>query len=151
MPQSWRNQPLRKQAAEHAASDLSLTILEKLTYACGKTTATAVDHDWYVATALAVRDRIVDRWTESNSRVEAEQKKHVYYLSVEYLIGRLLLDALTNLQLEDETRDALAAFDAASRTRPTFNLARERARQLRAMLRTLPLNAAERLDGAGER
>ena len=47
--------------------------------------------------------------------------------------------------------NALAAFDAASRTRPTFNLARERARQLRAMLRTLPVNAAERLDGAGER
>ena len=43
--------------------------------------------------------------------------------------------------------NALAAFDAASRNRPTFNLARERARQLRAMLRTLPVNATERLHG----
>ena len=45
-------------------------------------------------------------------------------------------------------RNALAAFDAASRKRPTFNLARERARQLREMLRTLPANPIERLDGA---
>ena len=45
-------------------------------------------------------------------------------------------------------RSALAAFDAASRNRPTFNLARERARQLREMLRTLPANPIERLDGA---
>jgi tetratricopeptide (TPR) repeat protein len=45
-------------------------------------------------------------------------------------------------------RNALAAFDAASRNRPTFNLARERARQLREMLRTTPVTTIERLDGA---
>jgi starch phosphorylase len=110
MAQSWRNQPVRKRAADLAASELSQAILKNLTYSCGKSTATAVDHDWYVATALAVRERIVDQWIESNNRTEAAQQKQVYYLSVEYLIGRLLFDALTNLRMEDDTREALAAF-----------------------------------------
>ncbi|HZP78193.1 MAG TPA: glycogen/starch/alpha-glucan phosphorylase [Pseudolabrys sp.] len=83
-------------------------IVARLTYSAGKTIASAVDHDWFVATALAVRDRIVDRWVESNRRTEAEQGKQVYYLSVEYLIGRLLFDTLTNLRMLETAREALA-------------------------------------------
>ncbi len=44
---------------------LSSTVLEKLAYAVGKNPATASKHDWFIATALTVRDRIVERWMDS--------------------------------------------------------------------------------------
>ena len=42
---------------------------------------------------------------------EVERKKRVYYLSIEYLIGRLLFDTLTNLGLFEPIREALAGFE----------------------------------------
>src|SRR5260370_38841064 len=72
--------------------------------------SSACDHDWFVATALAARDRIIDGWLDSTRRTDAEQRKRVYYLSIEYLIGRLLFDALTNLCLMEPAREALRSF-----------------------------------------
>src|SRR5262249_14764669 len=72
------------------------SILAKLTYACGKDRADAQPRDWFVATAHALRDRVVDRWM-AGERGPAAPGKRVYLLSVEYLIGRLLGDALCNL------------------------------------------------------
>ena len=43
-------------------------ILAKLTYSIGKDPSAARDHDWFVATALAVRDRVVDRWMDVDPR-----------------------------------------------------------------------------------
>jgi starch phosphorylase len=82
-------------------------ILAKLTYAVGKDMRTATDHDWFMATALAVRDRIVDRWQDSTRAAVRDGRKRVYYLSLEFLIGRLLADALCNLGLTDVAREAL--------------------------------------------
>lgn len=91
--------------AATSARKLGKEILAELTYSVGRTPDTASDRDWFVATALAVRDRIVDRWiAEHNAAVP---KKRVYYLSLEFLIGRLLFDALNNLGLIEETREAL--------------------------------------------
>ncbi len=89
---------------------LRAAILAKLTYAVGKDPSSASDHDWFVATALAARDLIVDGWLESNRRADREPRKRVYYLSIEYLIGRLLFDALSNLRLIEPARAALATF-----------------------------------------
>jgi starch phosphorylase len=83
-------------------------IAAKLTYVIGKNTDTATPHDWYCATALAVRDRIVDIWSASKRETKRQHKKRVYYLSIEFLIGRLLLDTLTNLRLVDPVKRALA-------------------------------------------
>jgi len=83
-------------------------ILDKLTYAIGKDAIVAKDHDWLVATILALRDRIIDRWMESTRASYQAQSKRVYYLSVEYLIGRLLRDALCNLELNAPFQAALA-------------------------------------------
>ncbi len=83
-------------------------ILDKLTYAVGREAGSARDHDWFVATALAVRDRIVDRWTASTRETDSGQRKRVYYLSLEFLIGRLLSDTLGNLGLTEIAREALA-------------------------------------------
>jgi glycogen phosphorylase len=97
-------------ATARDTAELRDAILDKLTYACAKNATTASDHDWYVATVLAVRDRIVDRWMDADRRTERERKKRVYYLSVEYLIGRLLFDSLANLRLVEPARAALASF-----------------------------------------
>jgi glycogen phosphorylase len=87
---------------------LRAAILAKLTYAVGKDAAHAHDHDWYVATALAVRDQAVDPWINSTREVYARGQKRVYYLSLEFLIGRLLSEYLGNLELYEVCRAALA-------------------------------------------
>ncbi len=83
-------------------------IVAKLTYTVGKDPAHAQPHDWFMATAYAVRDRIIDRWMETTRRTYEESRKRVYYLSVEFLIGRLLFDALSNLDGVEPVREALA-------------------------------------------
>ena len=93
------------------AAELRDAILDKLTYSCSKTPSNAGPYDWYLATVLAVRDRIVDRWMESERATERKHGKRVYYLSLEFLIGRLLCDALSNLRLLATARAALASLD----------------------------------------
>ena len=61
-----------------------------------------------MAAALALRDRIVDRWLPSTRDDNAEKRKRVYYLSLEFLPGRLLLDSLNNAGLTEPMRLALA-------------------------------------------
>jgi starch phosphorylase len=82
-------------------------ILAKLTYAIGKDPAVAKRHDWLNATVLALRDRIIDRWMESTRAAYQAKAKRVYYLSLEFLIGRLLRDALNNLELNGAFTKAL--------------------------------------------
>jgi starch phosphorylase len=82
-------------------------ILEKLAYSIGKDPAVAKRHDWLNATVLALRDRIIDRWMESTRAAYQAKAKRVYYLSLEFLIGRLLRDALSNLELNDAFTKAL--------------------------------------------
>ena len=86
-------------------------ILQKLKYAVGKNAVAASTHDWFVATALAVRDEVVDRWVSSTTKTYRDDDKRVYYLSLEFLIGRLLFDALGNLEMTDTVREALAGLD----------------------------------------
>ncbi|MFL5198725.1 MAG: glycogen/starch/alpha-glucan phosphorylase [Microvirga sp.] len=83
-------------------------ILAKLTYSIGKDPSAARDHDWFAATALAVRDHVIDRWMDSTRATYQREQKRVYYFSLEFLIGRLLFEALGNLDLLDTAREALA-------------------------------------------
>ena len=78
---------------------LKQTILDKLVYSVGKDPERATRHDWFFATALALRDRIVDYWIATRRRTDGAGGKRVYYLSLEFLIGRLLGDALHNMNL----------------------------------------------------
>ena len=68
--------------------------------------ATRLDH--FVSVARTARDRMFDRWTRTWQRRERQQPKVVYYLSLEYLLGRLLEDGLINLGIRDEMAAALA-------------------------------------------
>ncbi len=82
-------------------------IVQKLTYMVGKDPGHALDHDWFIATALAVRDRVIDRWMESTRATYRNGSKRVYYFSLEFLIGRMLFDAMCNLGLTASVREAL--------------------------------------------
>ncbi len=90
------------------AEALRQTILHKLTYALGRSRPGAQDRDWFVASALAVRDRIVDRWVDRTRASYEQGAKQVYYLSLEFLVGRLLRDNVSNLGLDAPLRAALA-------------------------------------------
>jgi glycogen phosphorylase len=94
-------------AQDEDIATLRRLLVAKLTYAVGKDPILASGRDWFVATALAVRDRIVDRWMPSRRAMHVQGRKRVYYLSQEYLIGRLLFDSLNNLGLTDLMRAAL--------------------------------------------
>ncbi|MGA3398635.1 MAG: glycogen/starch/alpha-glucan phosphorylase [Acetobacteraceae bacterium] len=83
-------------------------VVAKLTYAVGRDPIVATDRDWFVATALATRDHVAERWMTSTRANYASRAKRVYYLSLEFLLGRLLTDALTNLGLTTKMRAALA-------------------------------------------
>ena len=86
-------------------------ILEKLTYFVGKDPVVARPHDWLKATIYAVRDRIIDQWMESSRETWQTGSKRVYYLSLEFLIGRLLRDAMSNLGVMEHVRAALKNFN----------------------------------------
>ena len=83
-------------------------LLDKLLYSVGKDPARATRHDWFLAVALAVRDRLVDGWISTTRQIYERDRKRVYYLSLEFLIGRLLNDAVHNLGLMDVVRAALS-------------------------------------------
>ncbi|NKX43779.1 glycogen/starch/alpha-glucan phosphorylase [Roseicyclus persicicus] len=97
-------------------------ILHHLTYTIGKDAAHATLHDWRLALSFAVRDRIVDSWFASTRASYEAGAKRVYYLSMEFLIGRLLGDALVNLRLDGEAKAAVEGlgldFDAVLHDEP---------------------------------
>ncbi|HEX9170808.1 MAG TPA: glycogen/starch/alpha-glucan phosphorylase [Roseiarcus sp.] len=98
------------QAAElrpYTAAELKAAVLAKLTYAVGKAPEVASPRDWFLAVTFATRDIAVGRWLESLNAVYADGRKRVYYLSLEFLIGRLLFDAMTNLGVAEPMAEAL--------------------------------------------
>jgi len=84
---------------ELAVAEIKGAILAKLRLAIGKEAGMATRQDWYHATALALRDRIVHRWLTAEKESYDAGRKRVYYLSLEFLIGRLFTDALNNMGL----------------------------------------------------
>lgn len=90
-------------------SQLATELLERLKYRIGKDPKVAKPHDWLTAAILVARDRITDKWMDSTRRTYATGAKRVYYLSLEFLIGRLMRDAMTNIGIMDEMREALAS------------------------------------------
>lgn len=82
-------------------------ILRHLTYSLGKDADHASTYDWRMAVSLTLRDRIVDPWFESTRETYQSGAKRVYYLSMEFLIGRLVEDMTANLGLTEEVGQAL--------------------------------------------
>src|SRR5215469_1592291 len=94
-------------ATEEEIEQFKAAVLAKLTVAVGQDTTESTGRDWFVATALAVRDRIIHRWLAADRVSLAQGRKRVYYLSLEFLIGRLLNDVVGNLRLNEVVARAL--------------------------------------------
>jgi len=96
---------------EKTPAALRAAILAKLSSHVGRRRSIATPRDWLLATAIVVRDLAVDRWLDSLEGTFRQGEKRVYYLSLEFLIGRLLFDNLNNLGIMDAVREALAGLD----------------------------------------
>lgn len=88
----------------HATTSATLRgdILRHLTFTLGKDPDHASAYDWRMAISFTLRDRIVEPWFAATRRTWAEDRKRVYYLSMEFLIGRILKDAAINIGLWDD-------------------------------------------------
>lgn len=96
-------------AADSDVDKLRDDIANKLLFTIGKDPAIATKREWLNATLYAVRDRMVERWHRSNRAQFSQDARRVYYLSMEFLIGRTLSNALLSLGIYDEVRSALEA------------------------------------------
>ena len=86
---------------------LKNSIAYKLMFMLGKDPVIANKHEWLNATLYAVRDRLVERWLKSTRAELSQEARQVYYLSMEFLIGRSLSNALLSLGIYDEVNSAL--------------------------------------------
>src|SRR5260370_6854685 len=103
LPSALSDAPLRDEDIE----EFKATVLAKLTLAVGKDAANATDRDWFVSAALALRDRIIHRWLTVDRVSAAKGSKRVYYMSLEFLIGRLFNDVVGNLRCSELIKVAL--------------------------------------------
>jgi starch phosphorylase len=82
-------------------------ITQHLTYTLGKDKAHASTYDWRMAVSYSVRDLIIEPWFAATRKTYEAQGKRVYYLSMEFLIGRILEDAMVNLGLREKVERVL--------------------------------------------
>ena len=87
---------------------LRRSFLDHLQFSQGKDEHTATALDRYLALAYGVRDRLMKRWIQTQQAYYASDAKRVYYLSLEFLMGKALENNLINLGLYDGVRDALS-------------------------------------------
>lgn len=84
-------------------------IQNHLVFSCFKVNRAATPRDWYNATAHTVRDHVVERWVKTSSAYADQNPKRVYYLSLEFLIGRMMSNAALNLGIHGDLKDGLGA------------------------------------------
>jgi starch phosphorylase len=83
------------------------SIASKLAYTVSKDSDNATRWDWYSAMCLALRDRLLNRWHDTQKRIREKDARKVYYLSLEFLMGRGMTNAAVNLDLDETLRDML--------------------------------------------
>lgn len=86
-------------------------LLDRLERSLGKDPASATRRDLYDAMSIAVREELAERWLATRRRVAQARVKRVCYLSVEYLLGRNLINALSALDegILEQARETFAA------------------------------------------
>ena len=89
---------------------LKRSIANKLMFVVGKDPQAARPEDWLHAAAYAVRDQLVERWMTTTRAQYAQDAKRVYYLSMEFLIGRTFSNAMLAVGLRERVKQALADF-----------------------------------------
>ena len=85
------------------------TLTNHLTYTEGKSVQTASERDWFEASAHAVRDQLIEKQLKTAEENAGQDPKRLYYLSLEFLIGRTLSNAALNLGIAPALRKGLKA------------------------------------------
>ncbi len=104
---SPRPKSVSQPALSAEAATMQAAILHYLKFKLGRDTESATRHDWWIATATAVRDRMIERGLDTYKLHRRQNVRRLYYLSMEYLMGRLMHNSVVNLGLEDATNEAL--------------------------------------------
>ncbi len=92
--------------AGKSPEELKQAILDNLYYVQGKSAKHATLNDWYMALAYTVRDRMMHNWVHNLDRFNDKDFKMVGYLSAEFLMGPHLGNALINLGIFDQVKEA---------------------------------------------
>ncbi|QWV99167.1 glycogen/starch/alpha-glucan phosphorylase [Geomonas nitrogeniifigens] len=85
------------------------SFLEHLEYTLGKDKYSATAYDRFNALAYAVRDHLVERWLDTQQAYYNSDNKRVYYISMEFLMGRTLSNSLINLGVWEDFKDAITS------------------------------------------
>ena len=91
------------------AESIRRSLYNRLIYTIGKDPITATDRDWFHAAAAVVRERMIERWMETMRSYYVEDRKRIYYLSMEFLMGRTMSNSMLTMCAENEFRDAMTA------------------------------------------
>ena len=91
---------------------LRRSISNRLVYSVGKDLRSATQRDWLFAVFHAVRDRIMNTWRESLAQAEDQDSKRIYYLSMEFLTGRALTNAMMATEIYEPVKQACAQLGA---------------------------------------
>jgi len=104
-----KNKEVKKLLSEgDDPKSIKISFARHLKYSLIKDEYSATALDKLFSLAYAVRDRLVEKWIKTQQRYyETEDVKRVYYLSLEFLIGKLLLNNIINLGIEEEVRKAM--------------------------------------------
>ena len=92
---------------EKEVAEFKKDYYDNLRYTLGLSEKSLTELVNYHALSLAVRDHIMDRWIETQNAFQETNPREIYYLSLEFLIGRLLSNNVINLGLEPTVRKAL--------------------------------------------
>ncbi len=93
-----------------SAEDIGRDLKRHFEFTLGRDEVGDSHHYLYTALAITVRDRMIGRWRATRERYRRGKVKRVSYLSMEFLMGRTLTNAMLNLRIEDEVREAVKAY-----------------------------------------
>ena len=89
------------------AEGVKNSIVQKLIFSIGRDPGVASKRDWLNATLLAVRDLVSESWLKTQRATQSQDCRRVYYLSMEFLMGRTLSNAMLAEGVYDVVREAL--------------------------------------------
>ncbi len=94
-------------STQSTTESMKVSILNHLRFTLARHPSSATEDEWWMATCYAVRDRVLDRFMKTQGVHHQKKVRRAYYLSLEYLMGRLMVNNLHNSGLFEQTREAL--------------------------------------------
>ena len=107
MPKKPRGPLLEVDKPALDTQSIKRSLANRLVYSIGKDPITATERDWFYSAASVVRERFIERWMETMRSYYREDTKRVYYFSMEFLMGRTLMNGILNIGCDEAFRQAM--------------------------------------------